>query len=228
MRARFTVLLLLLLSCHPALSDQPLTYDRIHLSVSSGEEVENDTLIAILYAQEEGSNPSSLSRNVNLAISKAVERAKQHPTIAVQTLEYHTSPVYNKQHLSGWRVRQSIQLKSLDAPLLSELIGELQGWLMLSAISYEVSPKLRNDTEQRLTADAVSAFRERATLLAKEWGRKDYRLVELHVTSSGASPHLYRSKGVAMSMQAEAVPPTLEAGKQRIEVGINGTVELKP
>lgn len=47
------------------LADQPLTYDRINLSVSAGTEVENDMLVCVMYAQAEGNDASQLSQEIN-------------------------------------------------------------------------------------------------------------------------------------------------------------------
>jgi predicted secreted protein len=132
----------------------PLAYDRISFSVSTGESVANDTLVAVLYAQQEGTDASRLSRTVNRTIEKAVKIAKSNPAIKVRTLDYTTSPRYQKQKLSGWRVRQSIRLESRDATALSELIGELQQELNVGSISYTLSVERRAESEERLIGSA--------------------------------------------------------------------------
>jgi predicted secreted protein len=209
-------------------ADQPLTYDRINLAVSSGREVENDTLVSIMYAQEEGNNPSRLSASVNRTIGQAVARAKQNPKIKVQTLEYNTTPVYRKQTLSGWRVRQSIRLESLDGAALSELIGELQASLAVGSISYAISPQRLKATEDELIGEAVTAFSSRAQMVAREMGRKGYRLVQMNINTPGNVSQPRQLRGMAMAMREDAAPPTLEAGSRRVEVNINATIELNP
>lgn len=209
-------------------ADQPLTYDRINLTVSAGQEVENDTLVSILYAEAEGNNPSRLSDDINRTIGNAVEQAKRNPKIRVQTLEYSTTPVYRKQALSGWRVRQSIRLESLDGAALSELIGELQSSLAVGSIAYTISPEQLKTTEDELIGKAIAAFSTRAQMVAAEMGRKGYRLVQMNVNTGGHAPSPMQVRGVAMAMREDAAPPTLEAGSRRIEVDINATIELKP
>ncbi len=208
------------------LAEQPLTYDRISLTVSAGREVENDTLVSVMYAQEEGSNPSRLSNEVNRVIGKAVALAKRNPDIKVQTLEYSTTPVYRKQTLSGWRVRQSIRLESRNGAALSEMIGELQSSLAVGSISYAISPQRLKSTEDSLISEAIAAFRARAEMMATEMGQKGYRLVQMNVNTPGHPVQPRQMRGVAMAMRAEAAPPTLEAGSRRVEVNINATIEL--
>ena len=225
-RLRIATLLLLLSPLTTWADDRPLTYDRINLSVSAGQEVDNDTLVSVLYAQEEGNDPSLLSQEVNRTVTAAVDKAKRNPAIKVQTLDYNTHPIYRNQALSGWRVRQSIRLESRNAAELSQLIGDLQKQLGVSSISYAISPERKQESEETLIAQAIASFRKRAQMIAQQMGRNGYRLVNMNVNTSDIAP---RTRPVrAMAMQAEAAPPTLEAGSRRVEVNINGTIELKP
>jgi len=225
-RALIFVLLMLVSCVVPA--DQPLTYDRINLTVSAGREVENDTLVSVMYAEQEGNNPSRLADEINRTIRKAVDQAKRNPKIRVQTLAYSTTPVYRNQTLSGWRVRQSIRLESSDGAALSELIGELQSSLAVGDISYTISPQRLKETEDELIGEAIAAFRIRAQRVAQEIGRKGYRLVQMNVNTPGHVIPPRQVRGMAMAMRAEAAPPTLEAGSRRVEVDISATIELNP
>jgi predicted secreted protein len=214
-----------------ALAGQAPTYDRVNLSASVGRAVENDTLVVILYAQEENRRADRAADEVNRRIASALKRAKATPGILVQTLDYSTSPIYQKggsysgSRIDGWRVRQSLRLESRDAAILSELTGELQEQLAISNIGYSVSPKKRQATEDALIGEAISGFRERARLISREMGQKDYRLVQMNINTSHPSPRPQQLR--AMAMSAEMSAPAMEAGTQRIEVQINGTIELK-
>jgi len=206
--------------------DSPMTYERINLSVSTEQQVDNDTLVAVMSAQQEGNDPSSLAQEVNQRIQQAVGRAKKNPAIRVQTLDYQTSPIYRKQSLAGWRVRQSIRLESQESAALSKLIGVLQQELGVDNISYAISPQRRKESEDRLITQAIARFKQRAEMISTEIGHPGYRLVEMNVNTQGHTPRPMQVRAVAMEAQAAA--PTLEAGSQRVEVTINGTIELKP
>ena len=208
-------------------AEAPLTYDRINLSVSAGEAVENDILKAVLFAQQEGNDTARLAREVNRNISRAVEQAKGVTGVKVQTLDYRTTPIYRKQSLTGWRVRQSIRLESQDATILSKLIGNLQENLGISNITYTLSPEGRKAIEDKLIARAISRFKQRAELISSEMGRNGYRLVQMNINGAGITPRPVQMRAMTMEMRG-APPPTLEAGSQRVEIHINGTIELKP
>ena len=210
-----------------AAEEKPLTYDRVSLSAAAESEVPNDLLTAVLFAQREGSEASRLAQEVNRAIDWGVEEAKKVPRVKVRTLEYRTHPVYNKQTLSGWRVRQSIRLESADASLLSELVGRLQKRLSVDSIAYKLSPERRRQAENELIERALAAFTERAKLIAKQLGRPEYRLVKVDVNTGGTVPRpIYRTSAMAMRADA-APPPAIEPGTQTVQVQVNGTIELR-
>ena len=219
--------LLLLLPTVLFAAEAPLTYDRIDLSVAVSHEVENDTLVAVLFAQKEGNDSSRLAGEVNRLITAAVRIAKQQPEVQVQTPAYRTNPIYNNQHLTGWRGYQSIRLESTDAGAVSKLIGELQKTLGLESVSYTLSPKSRKQAETQLIREGIAAFKQRAQLISTEMGRPGYRLVQMAVNTSGISPRPVLMRE-AKSMSSFSPAPTLEAGTQRVAVTINGTIELQP
>jgi predicted secreted protein len=207
-------------------NDEPRTYDRINLSSSANTQVQNDTLVAVLYYQREGIKLSALANEVNEKISQAVRTSKQVPNIEVQTVGYQTSPVYEKRRLSGWRVRQAVRLESRDTEQMGKLLGELQATLALESINYQVSPDKLREVEDKLISRAIGAFKQRAMLITQELGRSNYRLVEMNVNTAGAPVRPVRMFTAAMAKESAVVPPAIEAGKQDVQVSVSGTIEL--
>lgn len=205
------------------------TYNRINLSVSAEQQVANDTVIAELFSEREGEQAANIAAEVNENIAWAVERAQDVEQVSVQTTGYHSQPVYRKQTIVGWRVRQSIRLESRDTTSLSALVGELQQRLAMGSIIYAISPALRARAENELITQALSSFGDRARLITKELGRSDYRIVRLDVGTSGTPMQRMRAERMGYGMQAAAeAPPVIESGVQVVRVSINGTIELKP
>jgi predicted secreted protein len=209
-----------------ALADTaPPTYDRVELAVTARQDVDNDTLTAVLYAQRQGVATPPLAAEVNQAMAMAMERAKAVPEVRAQTLGYQTNPVYNKQTLTGWRVTQSLHLESNDPAKLSALIGELQPILAVQSIDYSISPERRQAAEDSLIRTALDLFKGRARLVTERLGRSDYRLVSLNVDTANLPLPRMSMRALAMTAEA-ATPPTLEAGTQEITVNVHGTIEL--
>jgi predicted secreted protein len=209
-----------------AADTDPLRYDQVNLSAEASQETDNDTLIAVLAAQKEGSDPAALSGSINRLIEQAVAEAKKEPAIKVQTLGYQTSPTYQQQRLSGWRVKQSLRLESRNSEVLSQLLGRLQNTLALESISYAISDEQRSAVEEALITRALDAFEQRARLITKQLGRESYRLVQMRVINSGQSAPRMPMRASSMLMEA-AAPPTLEAGTQTLRVEVSGTIELQ-
>jgi predicted secreted protein len=222
----------LLLLCLPMLvlahNEQETHYDRINLTASASGQVDNDTIIATLSALEEGKNVAGLADRVNQRIRWGMDISKKNPQIKVQTQAYNTQPVYHKSTIKGWRVSQSFQLESQDVLAVNELLSELQSKLNLQGISFEISPKRRHDTENKLIVEALATFNARAKLVATELGHADFRLVNMQVSTSGSMPPSYRSKSMRMEMMsAKVAAPSLEAGESSLTITVNGEIELR-
>ncbi len=224
-----SLLLLLCLSATASLmAAEPTTptYDRVSLSASAESDVENDLLVAELFMQREGSDAAGLAREVNEALEWAVGEAKKIPEVKMQTLDYRTYPQYNKQVLSGWRVRQAMRLESANTSVLSELVGRLQERLAVDSVAYKLSPEQRQQAENALIQVALDAFIERAKLITEQFGRADYRLVNVDVSTSGFAPRpMYRA--ALGNARVEAAAPSFEPGSQAVRVQVSGTIELR-
>lgn len=202
-------------------------YNRISLSASAEREVENDLLVANLYAEHQAQKQQDVANHVNKAIRWALERCKGVETVKVQTTQYNTSPLYNKQIINGWRARQGIRLESTDAATLGELIGDLQEQLLVASIDYGVSKQSRDSAEEELTEQALRLFMKRARHISQTLGRDGFQIVQIHVNAQGGRPVpiSYATRGLARAEAMDAAP-AIESGVQNVSVSVNGTVEI--
>lgn len=203
-----------------------MTYDRVDLAVSAQGEANNDVLVAVLFREMDGTSAPALAEEVNKSINQAIKRIKQVPEIKLQTLDYQTTPVYQKERVTGWRVRQSIRLESKDIPKLSNLLGELQQQLSVQSIGYSVSPEKMKEVEDRLISEAIKSFQQRADLLTRDLGRSRYRIVSVRVETAGPPirPTFMAARGMAMEA---STPVAIEAGEQKVQVNLSGTIEMQ-
>lgn len=201
-------------------------YDRVNLAVSTQQEVEADTLVVVLFAQAQGEDLPRLTESVNNSIKQAVDRSKRVPGIEVQTLSYQTYPVYQNQRLTGWRVRQSMQLESRHIEDLSELLGNLQQLLAIESMRYTISPAQRKQAEEGLITRAIEQFTRRANNVARQLGRKEYRLVNLDINTGGQPVRPMMERAFSAATGGKAVAPHIEPGTQTLSVSATGTIEL--
>ena len=115
------------------------TYDRINLSASAAAEIDNDRLVATLYAEHQAQSQSEATRRVNEAMGWAAQRYRGADGVSAQTTGYRTFPVYANQTLTGWRTRQSLRLSSADTDRLGDLIAELQERLAIESVRATLS-----------------------------------------------------------------------------------------
>lgn len=217
--------MLYLLPLQSVLAEEPILYDRVTLSAEAMEDIANDTLVAVMYAQREGSDLTKMADEVNRAISQAVSRSKKQSDVNVQTQAYQTQPVYQQQRLTGWRVRQAIQLKSRNIKSLSELIGELQNTLAVESMSYTVSHEQRTRMEELLIGKAIAAFQQRAQQITRHLGHKKHRLVNMDVQRSG-TVHPVLQRSYSPMLESKVAAPSIEPGTQTLTVTVSGVIEL--
>ena len=221
-------LLAMLFTARVVAHDTPPAYDRINFQVNASQEVENDTLIAIMYYERSGQQPPTLADDVNRTITWALDQAKKSDAVKVQTLNYRQEPLYKNQKITGWKVRQSIRLESTDSAALSTLIGDLQSRLSVASLQYTVSPQARSSVENILISRALEKFEQRGKLIAGQLGRPDYRIVNINITTSGTAPIPVRMQAIATMAESRRVTaPSVEPGVQVVTVQVSGVVELE-
>lgn len=204
-------------------------YDRISFAVSAEKEVENDVLTAVLFASQTGQDTAILSDTVNKDISWAMEIAKKEEKVDSRTLGYITSPVYKNGRVDGWQVRQNIELSSKDSKILSGLLGQLQQKLKVESIAYSLSTEVRKTTEEVLISEALASFKGRAAQVQANMERSEYRIVQLDIQTAGDYPQpMFRAARAEGMMMADAAPaaPSLDAGKQKVQVSVSAQIEL--
>lgn len=221
----FTGLLAGALPSHAAAQPPPEPYDRVDLSVSAQMDVDNDLIVAVVYAEVQDERQAEAASQVNEALRWAAREAERVRDVRAQTLQYTSFPVYNNRRVVAWRARQSLRLESRDAQRLSQLLGTLQERVAIESVNYNVSKDARDAADDGLIAEALAQFDRRAALVANELGRSGYRIVRLNIGTSGnvPGPVPYR-----LAEAAVAAAPALEAGVQTVSVSVSGTIELDP
>ena len=210
----------------PAHEPAPV-YDRVRLSASAQRQVDTDTLVAIVYKEHQSTLQATAADEVNRAVTWAIQRARA-AGVTVHTAAYRTQPIYQKQHIQGWRVHQSVRLESTDGAVLAALLGDLQQRLSIQSLHNTLSVEARERAEDSLLVEALKAFQERAEVVATTLGRTGHRIVEISVDSSGAAPPPPRPMRGALAAEASGAvaPPSIEGGTLQVEVRIDGLVEL--
>jgi predicted secreted protein len=217
-----------LLACciHTADADSETHYNRVQLQAQQSTSVDNDTMHASLKTFGEAHDPAALAARINEDMAWALGIAKHYQNITVATGGYRTYPVYKDSALQGWRGEQSLELEGSDSSAMSRLVGELQGRLQVSTMSFSVSDAKRTEVENRLIGRALDAFKARVAIVVGNLHASSYRIVDISVNTAAQRPPMpYVVSAMATPMKAES-RVAVESGESEISVSVSGTVEL--
>lgn len=198
----------------------------VELSAETSRPAVNDLIQVTVSAEASGTTPSDLSRQVNSLIADALKTARAYPGVKTQNGGTSTYPIYSKGgKIETWRMRSELSLESGDSAALSELLGKLQTSLGVSNLVLQPSPATRKKAENEAMLDAITAFKDRARVIADALG-KPYRIKQLSVNTSGKSIQpMFRA--AAKAMVADAAPMPMEAGESQVSATVSGQIELE-
>jgi predicted secreted protein len=194
----------------------------LHLSQTAERKVVRDLLRVELRAEETGADALALQAAVNRRMSAALDRARQVQGVEVETGSYAVDEEQPQSAPSRWRASQSLILTSKAADALLKLAGTLQSdGLLMSSMTYEVSPETVRGAEEDLTAEALAALAQRASSIADHVHLAVSRYRDLRVGNpeTGTQP---MPRFAAMAMKT----PVAEPGEAVIRLTVSADVLL--
>ena len=198
-------------------------FNRVFLETQAEREVQNDEIEVMLASRQQGNSPQEIANRVNADMEWALKEAKRFPDVQVATQGYATSPRYEKGVIQGWEAHQELRLRSTAVARATELVGILQSRLQVASMRFQPTAALRDSVADGLVEEALTAFRHRAELVGKHMDGKNYRIVELHVSTQGSGgPIMYAERAMTMARDAG---PAVEAGTSKVQVTVSGSVQ---
>ena len=222
-----SIALLACIACLPAVADEQ-HYNQISLRAEASSEVAQDRMHVTLFTESQHEDPAQLAAQTTRAINKALQRARKVKDVEVSQGSRSSYPVYEEkgQKITAWRERAELRLESGDFAAISKLTGELMQDLQMGGMSFSVSDSIRQQNEDALLKDAVTAFRARAQLATEALGGSDYKIVSLNLNSGGNyRPEMMRS--VSMKSMDAMPTPDVEAGTRQISINADGVIEVQ-
>ena len=193
------------------------------ITASAQSTVPNDRMHAALRAEAEAPDAAQAAAEVNARIGRALARAKATRGVEAASAGYSTYPINEPNKPARWRVSQGLALESTDFATLAALVTKLQAddKLLISGLSFSVSPAARNAAEDALTREAIHAWQQRARAAASEFGASSWRAGR--VTIQGSEP--VRPQPMFRAQVANAAAPvSVEAGTTDVGVTVSGEV----
>jgi len=217
--------------CAPTLHAEgpPQPYNQISFNVFTEREVSNDWTTAVIGTTIADTDTATLATRVNKLMNDSLGIARKTQGVLVSTSAYSTFPEYGAANqIVRWRATQDLTLQGRDTAAISSLLGTLQaGGLTLRAINFSVSRETRARLEDELMAAAITAFRSRAALITRSFGKTSYVIAAINIGDGGYQPPLIPYARSNSMMADEAVSPGLEGGQSTLRIDVSGTIELQ-
>ena len=203
----------------------------VTLSASAARAVTQDWLRFRLVATAESRNALKAQSQVKDRLAPALERLKSlasGQSMRVRTDGFRVEPRYHEGKVVGWVASAWLVVEGDDFEQLSQAAAGVPE-LTVDAATLSVSSATDRVVRAQLRLEAIAAFREQATEVARAFGAQTYELVDVNVggdTVRSPAP-MYARQAMAMSMADQPASVPISAGTESIEVNVTGRVRLK-
>ena len=202
----------------------------LQLSANGTVEVPQDMLSITLQATREGNDAAVVQSQLKQVLDAALAEARksaQPGQLDVRTGNFNLHPRYTRDgKTAGWQGTAELVLEGRDFARVSQLAGRLDS-LTVGNISYGLSRETRAKAEGEAQTLAIDAFKQKASVLARDFGFGGYTLREVAVNAEYGNP-MPRVMAMKAPMAASAdAPVPVEPGKANVVVNVSGSVQLK-
>jgi len=235
---RAATLATVLLAASVAMSahaDTPPPLGVLGLTANASVEVAKDLLAVTFSTTREGSDANTVQAQLKQALDAALAEAKKAARpgqVDVQTGNFSLYPRYanatssGKAAITGWQGTAEVIVEGRDMAAIGQLTGRI-ATMTIARVAYRLSREASQRVEADIAAEAIAAFRAKATSYAKLFGYGAYAVREVSVATSEAQP----GPVPMMRMQAAGASTgdalSVEPGKAVVTATVNGTVQMK-
>lgn len=202
---------------------------------SAEVEVANDEAVAQFFVEVQDADLARAQSQVNQRMAEAVSQLKRaDPKALVETAGYTSYPIYQpgtQRKLVGWRVRQSLSLRTGDLVALPRTVGVAQQQLALGGIDFRLSRAARTRVESELIEQAIVNLNAKVAAAARALNVPVER-VRLEELNFGVAPPpvpiAARMRSEAMASPAAVEEPALDSGRSLQQLSVTVKARLLP
>ncbi len=196
-------------------------------------EVANDEAALTFYLEVQEPDLARAQSQVNQRVAEGVAALKRaDPKAQVETSGYGSYPVYQSgsgRKIVGWRVRQSVNLKTTDLANLPKTVAAGQQYLALGGIDFRLSRAARERVEGELIQRAIANVNARVAAAAQALNVPAARLrieeLNFGIPTGGRPPVIAMARMSAAPADSVA-EPQLDAGQSLQQVTVAAKVRL--
>ena len=213
-----------------ALADTPPPQNVLQLSASGTVEVQQDLLSMTLSTTRDAPEAATVQSQLKAALDAALtegRKSAQPGQLDVRTGNFTLSPRYTREgKINGWQGSTELVLEGRDFPRITETANRITT-LTVGGVGFALSREQRAKVETEAQSIAIENFKQKAGVLAKDFGFAGYTLREVSVNANEGGPIRPRMMvAQAKSFSSDAAVP-VEAGKTSVVVNVSGAVQLK-
>lgn len=196
----------------------------------------NDEALASFYYEIQDAEVRKAQSQVNARVAEGIAALKRaDPAAQVESAGYQSYPVHTQApggalRVGGWRVRQTVSLRTTDLERLAATVQVGQGVMALGSLQFQPSRAAREKAEAQLIERAVANVQVRIAAAAKALGVPPER-VRIEELSFGRRdefvPHQPMMMRTAMA-DAAVAPPALEPGHSTESLPVTARVRFLP
>lgn len=228
MKPSLAFLSLLLFSPLSYADNHQLQLGIVNLDANAIQDVENDELVTRLQVIEEGRDPAQLTNLVNQKTALVLDAVKNFKDIQAETSSYHTRPIYDDGKIRSWQVSQQLTLETGNFDKMSQFVADINSLAIIQGMQFQVSDEKAEQVKQDLLKQAINKFQAKAKLIASEFDRSGYELVNLSIDGNYFQPTPVMERAVMMSADSmsKGAPAALAAGSNEVSVTVRGSIQL--
>ncbi len=218
-----------------ARAETPPPQGVLGLTANASVEVAKDLLSVTFSTNREGSDANAVQTQLKQALDTALAEAKKAARpgqVDVQTGNFSLYPRYANAVSSGprrdhgWQGSAELIVEGRDMAAIGQLTGRITT-MTIARVAYRLSREASQRVEADVVAEAIAAFRAKATSYAKLFGYGGYAVREVTLSTSEPQP------GPAPTMRMQAASPasadalSVEPGQAAVTATVNGTIQMK-
>ena len=206
------------------------------LSANASVEVAKDLIAVTFSTTREGTDANTVQAQLKQALDAALAEARKAARpgqVDVQTGNFSLYPRYanatsasRAPAITGWQGSAEVIVEGRDMAAIGQLTGRI-ATMTIARVAYRLSREASQRVEADIVAEAIAAFRAKATSYAKLFGYGGYAVREVSVATSEPQP----GPVPMMRMQAAAASPadalSVEPGRAVVTATVNGTIQMK-
>ncbi len=212
----------------------PPPQDVLSLSTSASTELTRDVMNLVLSTTREGVDAQAVQAELSKALQAALAEARKLAKpgqVDVSTGNFSLYPRYaqnpakgGKSSITGWQGTAELRIDGRDVQAISSLVARIDT-LSVARVGFSLSREAREQVEEQVAAEAISRFRSKAEVYARQFGFKNISVREVQVNSNDQMQPMMMKDMRAMAASAEALPT--EPGKATVTATVNGSVQMK-